>query len=388
MFDFKSRRSRVIDKLQKQGDAVAVIMNPDYVYYLTGYHGALGIEWGRPNIFIQTVHGESVLIVPVMEEEMAHKQTDITKIIPWTDGIDDEWRPPLKEYLNKYKDEKAAVDYMWMPRVVWDFIGEVISKDRISDIGPEIDKLRSVKDPEEIQVARHAGEVAVEMLKGAMKVAAPGVYEYEVELASKEAGTRHAAKLMEAHYQHVQPFNYPGIGNKQIMSSGSEITMCHHRSGMTKLVHGEPLFICHCGTAEFKNFFVGFDRTLFVGDINDEVAKMLDVAEEAQKSAIAQIKPGAYAKDVFEAYAGVIEDNGYPIPFRAGRSLGFSYTASPELAKNSEAVIEEGMVFAVDGGTDSDNYRTQVGDSILVTKDGVEYLTEFTKDHNKLIVGK
>src|SRR5699024_7535783 len=105
--------------------------------------------------------------------------------------------------------------------------------------------------------------VAVEMLKGAMKVAAPGVYEYEVELASKEAGTRHAAKLMEAHYQDVDPFNYPGIGNKQIMSSGSEITMCHHRSGMTKLVHGEPLFICHCGTAEFKNFFVGFDRTLF-----------------------------------------------------------------------------------------------------------------------------
>ena len=43
---------------------------------------------------------------------------------------------------------------------------------------------------------------------------------------------------------------------------------------------------------------------------------------------------------------------------------------------------------AVDGGADSDDYRTQVGDSILVTKDGFEYLTPFTKDHNELIVGK
>ncbi len=388
MFDFKSRRSRVMDKLKEQGDAVAVITNPEYVYYLTGYHGALGIEWGRPNIFIQTADGESVLVVPLMEEEMANKQTDVTKVVPWTDGIDEEWRPPLRDYLNKYKDDKAAVDYMWIPRIVWDFIGEVIPKDRISDIGSEIDKLRSIKDPREIQVARHAGEVAVEMLKGAMKAAAPGVYEYEVELAAKAAGTRHAAELMKAHYQETQPFNFPGIGNKQIMSSGDEITMCHHRSSITKLVHGEPLFICHCGTAEFKNFFVGFDRILFVGDINDEASKMLDIAEEAQKAALSQIRPGVYAKDVFKAYAEVIEDNGYPIPFRAGRSLGFSYNAWPALEKGSEAVLEEGMVFAVDGGTDSKNYRTQVGDSILVTKDGFEYLTPFTKDHNELIVGK
>lgn len=388
MFDFKSRRSRVIDKLKAQGDAIAIVMDPNYVYYLTGYHGALGIEWGRPNIFIQTVDGESVLIIPSMEEEMANRQTDVTTVIPWTDGADGEWRPPLKKYLEKYKNDKVAVDYMSFPRVVWDYVGEVIPKERISDIGQEIDRLRSIKDPQEIQIARHAGEVAVEMLKGAMKVAAPGVYEYEVELASKEAGTRHAAKLMEEHYQEAQPFNYPGIGNKLIMGSGNDITMTHHRSSMTKLEHSEPLFICHCGTAEFKNFFVGFDRTLFVGDINKEVEKMLDIAEEAQKAALSEIKPGAYAKDVFRAYADVIEDNGYPVPFRAGRSLGFSYTAYPELAQDSEAVLEEGMVFAVDGGTDAENYRTQVGDSVLVTEDGFEYLTPFTKDHNDLIVGK
>lgn len=377
-----------MDKLREQDDAVAIITNPDYVYYLTGYHGALGIEWGRPNIFVQIVDGDSVLIVPVMEEEMANRQTDVTKVVPWTDGIDEEWRPPLQGYLDKYKDYKVSVDYMWIPRMIWDFIGDVIPKDRISDIGGEIDKLRSVKDPQEIQIARHAGEVAVEMLKGAMDVAAPGVHEYEVELASKEAGTRHAAKLMEEHYKDWQVFNYPGIGNKQVMASGPDITMCHHRSSMNKLIEGEPLFICHCGTAEFKNFFVGFDRILFVGGMNDKVAEMLNVAEEAQKAALSQIKPGAMAEDVFKAYAEVIEENGYPIPFRAGRSIGFSYNAYPALEKGSKAVLEEGMTFAVDGGADSDDYRTQVGDSILVTKDGFEYLTPFTKDHNELIVGK
>lgn len=76
----------------------------------------------------------------------------------------------------------------------------------------------------------------------------------------------------------------------------------------------------------------------------------------------------------------------YPIPFRAGRSLGFSVNGSPQLAKGDKTILQEGMIFAVDGGADAENYRTQVGDSILVTNDGYEFITPFTKAHNELIV--
>src|SRR5699024_12135210 len=112
------------------------------------------------------------------------------------------------------------------------------------------------------------------------------------------------------------------------------------------------------------------------------------IAEEAQQAALSKVKPGNIAEDVFRAYADVIQDAGYPIPFRAGRSLGFAVNGSPQLAQGDHTVLEEGMIFAVDGGADAENYRTQVGDSILVTEDGFEYITPFTKDHDKLVVGK
>jgi len=46
------------------------------------------------------------------------------------------------------------------------------------------------------------------------------------------------------------------------------------------------------------------------------------------------------------------------------------------------------MTFAVDGGADGKNYRAQVGDSILVTENGFEFLTPFTKEHSSLVVGR
>lgn len=388
MMNFANRREKLLKVMEKHDYSLVIITDPSYIYYLTGFHGALGIEWGRPGIFMMTIEGEPCIITPSMEEEMALKQTNISNVIPWTDGLDGEWRKPFEPYLKKYQGKNVGIDHFAMPRVVWDFVTTYMDQQQISDISPMIEKMRMIKDKDEIQIARHTGEVAVAMLEGAMKAAAPGVHEFEVSLAAREAGTYKAADLMKKYYQDEEPFNYPAISNQQIMASGKLTTMCHHRNGMTKLAYGEPLFICHCGTVSFKGFYLGFDRTLFVGELNDEVSRLLKIAEKAQKAALSEVRPGAIAENVFYAYAEVIQGAGYPIPFRAGRSLGFAVNESPQLAKGDKTVLQEGMIFAVDGGADAENYRTQVGDSILVTAGGFEYLTPFTKVHEELVVGK
>lgn len=388
MMDFDGRRQALARTMVEQEYSLVIITDPGYIYYLTGYHGALGIEWGRPELFLMNDEGVSILITPLMEEEMANRQTTVDEVLPWTDGLDEEWRGPFKRYIEKYGTGKIGVDYWTMPRPVWDSMVGEHGHTNISDISPVIDRMRMIKDADEIQIARHAGEVAIAMLEGAMEKAAPGVLEYEVSLAAMAGGTKRAAALMEQFYPEEEPFNFPTISNQQIMATGSLTTMCHHRNGMTRLEYGEPLFICHCGTARFKRFHPGFDRTLFVGEINESVRKLLEVAERAQAAALNEVKPGAIAEDVYSAYAEVIQGAGYPIPFRAGRSIGFSVNESPQLAFGDRTVLEEGMTFAVDGGADGRDYRAQVGDSILVTKEGYEFLTPFTKEHSKLIVGR
>ena len=371
----------------EQNLALILLTDPNSIYYYTGYHGALGIDWGRPELFILMKDGDSYLITPSMEEEMANTQTNVTKVISWIDGLDDEWRKPLSAILDTTKFERIGIDYLKVPKIVLDFTVEHIDSNKMNDIGMVIESMRMIKDKQEIQIARHTGEVAIAMLEGAMEAAAPGVYEFEVSLAAEKAGTYKAAELMREYYKEEEPFNYPTISNQQqIMASGRLTTMCHHRAGMSKLEHGEPLFICHCGTVSFKGFYLGFDRTLFVGEMNEEVSRLLKIAESAQEAALKEIKPGAVAEDAFFAYADVIQTAGYPIPFRAGRSLGFSVNAFPQLANGDKTILEEGMIFAVDGGADATNYRTQVGDSILITKDGYEFITPFTKEHKDLIV--
>lgn len=386
--NFAKRRETLRKEMEVNGYSLAIVTDPSYIQYLTGFHGALGIDWGRPGIFIMPVDGEPTIITPSMEEEMAQKQTKLKKILIWADGLDREWRKHLEPFLHEYKGKKIGIDHFLMPRIVWDFIAGHVGIEALSNIAPVIDKMRMIKDADEIQIARHTGQVAVAMLEGVMKAAAPGVREFEVSLAAREAGTYKAAELMKKYYQEYEPFNYPAISFQQIMASGKQTKMCHHRNSMTVLEYGEPLFTCFCGTTSFMDFHLGFDRTLFVGEVNDEVAKLLETAEKAQKAALAQVKPGALAEEVFNAYADVIIDAGYPIPFRAGRSQGFAANENPQLAKGDKTVLQPGMVLAVDGGANGPNYRTQVGDSILVTDKGYEFLTPFTNVYEELVVGR
>lgn len=389
MMDFAKRRDVLKANLVKENVELAILTEESYIQYYTGFHGSLGIEWNRPRLLLIPVAGDPIIICPNMEEEMAHWQSGLNNILIWADGLDDEWRKPMREKLSKYAGKKIGVDYYYMPRVVWDFVAECVGGDStLQDVAPIIDHQRMIKDADELQLARHAGQVAVAMLEGAMAAAAPGVREYEVSLAAKTAGAHKAAELMEKYYQEYDPFNYPCLSFQQIMASGTQTRMCHHRASMTKLEYGEPLFTCYCGTTSFNDFHLGFDRTLFVGAINDEVAKLLETAEKAQKAALAQVYPGNTAENVFLAYSEVITGAGFPIPFRAGRSLGLAVNENPQLAKGDKTILQEGMVFAVDGGANGTNYRTQVGDSLIVTATGYEIITPFTNDHEKLIVGR
>src|SRR5699024_11267093 len=108
----------------------------------------------------------------LMEEELRLKQTSVGIVIPWTDGLEGECRKPLGDFLKKHAGGNIGVDYPGMPRVIWHFIAAETGREKLTDISPHIDRMRMIKDEDEVQVARHAGEVAVAMLEGAMARAA------------------------------------------------------------------------------------------------------------------------------------------------------------------------------------------------------------------------
>ncbi len=385
--DFEKRTRELQRRLADDGIDVALLSDEGSIYYYTGYHGYLYMSFGRPTIVVVPAAGDPTIITPTLEEEMAGRMAWVgaSRVVPWLDGLDGEWGPSLGRALASAKSGRIGIEHLAIPQAVRDFVTEECPAAKVEDISHHAAEMRMIKDPFEIQVARDAGKVAVAMVSAAREVIDVGVPEYEIALATINAGTRKAAELF-ADYED-DPLMSPTIRFHQIMSSGPRVSMCHHRSTTRVIEKYDPIFLCFCGHAEFRNFKLGFDRMFFVGGVKDEYAKMYEVAIQSQAAGIAAMRPGATAEEVHTAYAEVVRDAGFEYPFRHGRAIGYNCLESPQLKFGDHTVMRPGMVFAMDGGaTKLGDFRSQVGDSVLVTEDGSEILTQYPRDLASLVI--
>ncbi|MEM7215231.1 MAG: Xaa-Pro peptidase family protein [Pseudomonadota bacterium] len=373
MSDFSSRLANLRNRMSDAGIDVALITDDDNVYYLTGYHDYLHMEFGRPTILVVPRDGESVLITPAIDENTAVASAKVDRIAVWNDGLGKEWRAELPSLLKGVSTIGLEPDHM--PPVVRSNVDELAGTTAISSVTPLLAEMRMIKTAEELQIARHAGQVANAMMIAGRSAISDGTHEFEVALATAEAGTRKAAELLAAHYSN--PDMSPNTHFLQIMASGDAITKTHHRASNRVMHKGEPVFLCFCGMTNFHRFKLGFDRTFWIGDIADSSQqKIYEVALASQKAALKALGPGVTAESVHAAYADVIQTAGFEYPFRCGRATGFSFLEKPQLVTGDKTVLQPGMVLAVDGSVSVSNFRAQVGDSFAITEDGYEALTD------------
>ena len=383
---FQSRTEALQSKLNQNNISLALITDDDSVYYYSGFYDYLHMDFGRPTILLVPKDGECQLITPMMELEMAQGMTWIENIQPWLDGMGDEWHGPLQKAITEHPKARIGIEPSQMPPLVRAFVDDIIERSQQTDVTPLIAEMRMIKSAEELQLARHAGQVAEAMMSAGRDTIAAGVPEYEVALATSAAGTRKAAELLEAHYSDAAMS--PNTHFLQIMASGSDITMPHHRATPRKMQRGEPVFLCFCGMTNFHRFKLGFDRTFWIEEIIDpKQTEIYQVAIESQKAALKVIRSGITAEEVHAEYAEVIQGAGYDYPFRCGRATGFSFLEKPQLVFGDKTPLQPGMVLAVDGSVSVANFfRAQVGDSIIVTEDGYEPLTSFPKTIDEVVL--
>ena len=315
---------------------------------------------------------------------MAEAAARVDRIAPWNDGLGDEWRAELPAALAGAS--RVAVEPEVMPPLVRGYLDGLLDEGAVGDVTPLLAELRMIKSPEELRLARHAGEVAMAMMAAGRDALGDGVPEYEVALATAQAGTRKAAELLRAHYDDT--CMSPNTHFLQIMASGSEITKPHHRASTRVMRRGEPVFLCFCGMTNFHRFKLGFDRTFWIGEIADpRQAEVYEVAVASQRAALDVLRPGVTAETVHAAYAEVIQQAGFDYPFRCGRATGFSFLERPQLVFGDTTVLQPGMVLAVDGSvTLAKSFRAQVGDSFIVTEDGYEQITEHPKALSEVVL--
>jgi len=359
-------------------DAV-LLTDPDSIYYFSGYWGYLGIEFGRPTMLFVPRSGDCTVITPLMESEMCRNMTWIEDVCAWTDGTQGEWRRPLRDLIGNHETLTLGIERMLIPPIVSEFLHDELPRANCVDAGWLISAMRMIKSAQEIEVMRQAGHVAIAMVEAARDIIGEGVPEYEVALAAIAGGTRKAAELLI--HEPMEGIYSPIVYNLGILQSGHDTCMVHYRSSVRRIQHGDPVYLCFCGAASFKQYKLGFDREFFVGSVTDEQAKAYEVAVKAQLTALDTIRPGIIAEDVHFAAAAVYRDAGFEPGYRTGRSIGCSFLEKPELKAGDKTPLQAGMTFAVDGGiTVPQKLGVRVGDSIVVNNEGFEYLTPYPKD--------
>jgi len=380
---FSQHLQQLREKLAEYDIDVAIITDDDSVYYYSGYYDYLHMEFGRPTLLIVPRDGESLLITPSIDLNMALGNAEVDRIEAWNDGLDNEWREHIPAQLEAAS--RIAIEPGQMPPLVRTYIDSLVDAARLEDITPVVAEMRMIKSPQELQLARHAGQVANAMMEAGREAIVADVAEYEVALATSRAGTRKSAELLQLHYGDSEMS--PNTHFLQIMASGEDIVKTHHRASNRVMSHGDPVFLCFCGMTNFHKFKLGFDRTFWIGEIRDDAQREIyQIALDSQAAALAELRPGVIAQDVHAAYAEIIQSAGYDYPFRCGRGTGFSFLESPQLVVGDKTVLQPNMVLAVDGSVSSDSFRAQVGDSFILTEDGYEPITAHPKSIDEVVI--
>ncbi|MDX1610353.1 MAG: Xaa-Pro peptidase family protein [Halofilum sp. (in: g-proteobacteria)] len=366
-------------RMQDLGVDLAILTDDDSIAYFGGFWGYLGVEFGRPTLLLIPRDGAPTVITPLMEAEMVAAMTWVEDVRPWEDAGERRWERVLRQFLEALP---AGTRFGWepwrTPHAVAAVVGEHFDRAGVADLEPTIAKLRMIKSEAEIAIMRRAGEIAAAMMQATRDSLGVGVPEYELAQAALTAGTRTAAGFLTERGH--EALISPTIHGLPILQSGSDTARVHRRATVRAVRHGDPVYLCCCNLVRFKQYRLGFDREFFVGTASDEMVRAYEVTVAAQQAALAAMRPGVPAEDVHLAAEAVYRDAGFAPGYRTGRAIGISELEAPELKTGDRTPLAAGMTFAVDGGISvPGRFGTRIGDSVVVTADGFDYLTEFPR---------
>lgn len=313
---FTSNRRRLAEMIGAEGLAVALAAapaarNPDVehpfrqdsnFYYLTGFeepHAVAVIAPGHPNgeftLFVQPKDREKEIwdgkragvegATEVYGADAAHPIDDFRKrLLELAAGRSDIWislaadprTRPIMNLLDKAHALRTRLG-MEFPR-------------RLLDLRVLLSELRLRKSSQEIEWLRQACALTVEGHREAMRVAAPGRWEYQVQ-AAMENVWRMGGSTRDG---------YPSI-----VASGPNACILHYTENRRRMEEGDLLLVD--AACELHHFSSDITRTFPVsGSFTTAQRRVYQVVLDAQQVALAVCRPGAHIRSSHEAALGVL----------------------------------------------------------------------------------
>jgi Xaa-Pro aminopeptidase len=233
-----------------------------------------------------------------------------------------------------------------------------------------VEKLRAVKDQEELERMTAAAALISDAFNKVATLVRPGTT--ELDLAA------------EIEYR-IKHGGGSGPSFETIVASGPRSAWAHARPTAKPLRKSE-LVVLDQG-AILRGYCSDMTRTVFVGRAPAKVRRLYRAVLEAQEAGKRAIRPGATAEAVDQAARRSLRRAGLARYFThsTGHGLGLEIHEMPRLGRGDKTVLQEGMVVTVEPGV----YLEGVGgirieDDVVVTAKGAIDLTSAPRDFLEL----
>ena len=234
----------------------------------------------------------------------------------------------------------------------------------LADVEKDIAYLRQVKSPTEIALLEKAIQITMKAQQAAAKTLAPGVMEYQVEAALEYEFRSNGAER-------------PGFPS--IVGSGPYSTILHYEKNERRIQAGDVVVV-DIG-AEYSGYSADVTRTYpSSGKFSTRQRELYQIVLDAQKAAIAKVKPGVKISDLHQAAMGHIRSKGYEKFFIHGTShhIGLEVHDVGETSRP----LEPNMVITVEPGIyiPEEEIGIRIEDDVLVTPTGYRVLSTSPKE--------
>ena len=266
--------------------------------YLSGFTGSAG--------YLLISEGGQVLVTDFRYTEQAERQSPGYRVERMTAGQGWKWLPELATDTGvsrigfEASDVSVAVHSAFRKAIDEHEDSPDLTLVETSDL---VDKMRAVKDRDELEVLSKAVEVTDRALESVAATVAPGVTEgevaWELEKSMREQGAE-------------------GLAFETIVAAGPNGALPHHLADETPIQEGQAVVI-DMG-AKYDGYCADLTRTIVVGEPDEKFAEVYGTVLRAQIEAEERVRPGMTGKEVDAISRDIIADAGYGDNF--GHSLG------------------------------------------------------------------
>ena len=123
-------------------------------------------------------------------------------------------------------------------------------------------------------------------------------------------------------------------------------------------------------------------RTIFVGDILEEVKPIYDLVLKNQEQTLKDLKEGANTKQISKMVDNDFRLNNYDLIHALGHGVGLDIHEEPILSCYSENTLKENMIVTNEPGIYiAGKFGVRIEDTVLITKGSCETLTKSSKKY-------